>query len=79
MTKRYVVISSGTHMREDASMPIDSAEEIEAAIQAMTDVGQWSARIYRGDPDCPDSYPTGQSLYAHETNDHLRRPIPEDR
>ena len=32
MTKRYVVIGSGTHTREDANMPIDSAEEIEAAI-----------------------------------------------
>jgi hypothetical protein len=78
MSKRYVVINNGTHTREDESLPIDTAEEIEAALTAMTACGQWSARIYAGDTNDPDSYPTGQRLYAHETNDHLRMPNPEE-
>lgn len=30
MTTKYVVVHSGTHTREDASLPVNSAEEVEA-------------------------------------------------
>lgn len=68
--KSYVVVYDSA---EGTSYPVDTPEEVEAAESALVNAGQYSARIYFGDPADPDSYWGGQTLYqpgwAHERND----------
>jgi hypothetical protein len=44
--------------------PTDTREEIALAIDALRANGEESARVYAGDPDCPESYANGQTLYV---------------
>lgn len=62
----YVVINEELY-------PVDTPDQIDTAQTALVNVGQYSARVYAGDPECPDSYWNGQTLYqpgwAHERTD----------
>lgn len=50
----------------DEPWTIDTAEEIAAAMQAMTDAGMAEAEVWVGDPDGQegDTYKNGQKLFA---------------
>lgn len=64
MTNKYVVVQDSA---DGTSYPVDTAEQIETAIKALKAVGAESARVYVGDPECPDSYWSG-TLYVPLTD-----------
>jgi hypothetical protein len=57
----YITITEGEHTAVYAT---DTAEQIAEAQAALAAHGIDSARVWTGDPDCPDSYETGDVLWA---------------
>jgi hypothetical protein len=67
MTKRFITTDTRDEdgcLMEGAAYPIDTDEQIEAAREAMRKAGLNQAAVFAGDPNCPDSYATGQVLFA---------------
>lgn len=59
MARQYVVVQNSA---DGTSMPVDSEEQVDAALAAMARCGQDVADVYYGDPADPDSYASGQRL-----------------
>lgn len=54
---RYIVVNAS-----QKAYPVETPEETEAAIKALIDCGEISARVYDGDPEDHDTRWTGQTL-----------------
>jgi hypothetical protein len=62
--RNYITITIDQGEHSTAVYPIDTAEQIAEAQAELASLGIASARIWAGDPDCPDSYETGGVLWA---------------
>jgi hypothetical protein len=62
----YITITEGEHTATYATDTVEQVAEAQAALAAH---GLDSARVYAGDPDCPDSYETGDVLWATEAGE----------
>lgn len=60
----WVVVHDGSHNGDGTVYPTDTAAEVEIAARALAENGERSARVYVGDPDSPDCYANGQTVYA---------------
>jgi hypothetical protein len=61
MPSTYIVVHDSP---DGTAYPTDTEEEVAMAIEALRANGEESARVYAGEPDCPDSYANGQTLYV---------------
>lgn len=67
--RSFIVVHNGGHSpwRDDTAYPVDTPEELRVAQRALREIGQERATVYFGDPECPDSYPSGLMVYAEES------------
>ena len=65
MTTKFVVVQNSP---DGTSMPVDTAEQVEAARLALAECGQYAADVYYGDPECPDAYASGQRIFSAEAS-----------
>lgn len=72
MTAQYVVVQSSA---DGTSVPVNSEEQVDAALAAMARCGQDVADIYFGDPADPDSYASGQRLVVVPKSPGRLRPL----
>lgn len=49
---------------EEDTYPVDIEEEIVVAQKAMLDAGVGELPVWVGDPECPDSYRNGETLFV---------------
>ena len=61
MPNTFIVVHDSP---DGTTYPTDTQEEIALAIDALRASGEESARVYVGDPECPDSYWNGRTLYV---------------
>jgi hypothetical protein len=60
-TETFIVVHDSP---DGTAYPTDTTDEIALAIEALRANGEESARVYAGDPECPDSQWNGQTLYV---------------